>query len=635
MRRALIGLLAVVAAAIIGHGAQAAAGPSYPAASQPLGNTADVVLLYQGAGCPSNAAPCATVTSPSVRFGQPIQLTCSTVVSPFQYQHCIDTSLSPPQEKEYIGTTWWPLWILNGSTGPSLALTNFSITNLTVAGTLSVGGAASFTGGLTANSIIDTALSISSPVCTGTGQQLITCGSGPGSGTVTSVALSLPVSVFTITGSPVTSSGTLTGSFANQTANYVFAGPSSGGAAPPTFRAMVAADCVLPTTSSVGCVEAINAISHEWINSINSSGIPQLSQPAFTDISGTAGAAQGGTGLNTSSSSGVPIISAGTWAITAPITAQGRLTLTSHTPVLTTTTTNAGVIYYDAYIGNMLSIYNGTSDVTLQIGSNEISDTLEASSTGEVLSGGVFDEWAVNVSGVAVICHATNGSGGGWASDSGGSNTARGTGYSKLDNHTRSYPTNANSITNCYNGATQDGPISANQATYLGTFYTTANGQTGVSFGGSASGGTAGCACLWNYYNRRLFQAQVIDSGSPYIYGSSTVRQARASAGNEASFVLGAQEDGVTGGYMTETLVAATSFAQAGFGLDTTTAFTGQQYFIENVAGSSASLPASATIMRNVGVGFHTISANEGGNTSASQTFDTASTNELDVSLWY
>ena len=66
-------------------------------------------------------------------------------------------------------------------------------------------------------------------------------GGGSGSGSVTSVALSLP-SIFTVTGSPITESGTLTGTLATQTANRLFAGPTTGSAAAPTFRALVAAD---------------------------------------------------------------------------------------------------------------------------------------------------------------------------------------------------------------------------------------------------------------------------------------------------------------------------------------------------------------------------------------------------------
>ena len=62
-----------------------------------------------------------------------------------------------------------------------------------------------------------------------------------GAGTVTSVALSLP-NIFTVSGSPVTSSGTLTGSLATQSANAIFAGPTTGSAAAPAFRALVAAD---------------------------------------------------------------------------------------------------------------------------------------------------------------------------------------------------------------------------------------------------------------------------------------------------------------------------------------------------------------------------------------------------------
>ncbi len=64
--------------------------------------------------------------------------------------------------------------------------------------------------------------------------------SGSG-GSVTSVGLALPAE-FVVTGSPVTTSGTLTGSWATELANLVFAGPSSGSAAVPTFRALTQDD---------------------------------------------------------------------------------------------------------------------------------------------------------------------------------------------------------------------------------------------------------------------------------------------------------------------------------------------------------------------------------------------------------
>lgn len=64
-------------------------------------------------------------------------------------------------------------------------------------------------------------------------------------GTVTSVGLSMP-SGFSVASSPVTSSGTLTVTYSSQSANRVFAGPAGGGAATPSFRALVAAD--IPAT---------------------------------------------------------------------------------------------------------------------------------------------------------------------------------------------------------------------------------------------------------------------------------------------------------------------------------------------------------------------------------------------------
>lgn len=66
-------------------------------------------------------------------------------------------------------------------------------------------------------------------------------GFGTGSGTVTSVAMTVP-SDMSISGSPITSSGTLALTRNNQNANLVFAGPSTGAAAAPTYRSLVAAD---------------------------------------------------------------------------------------------------------------------------------------------------------------------------------------------------------------------------------------------------------------------------------------------------------------------------------------------------------------------------------------------------------
>jgi hypothetical protein len=87
------------------------------------------------------------------------------------------------------------------------------------------------------------------------GRQLFVCegasgwmaSAATGSGTVTSVALAAP-DEFTVAGSPVTATGTLTLGKASQAANLVFAGPASGNAAAPAFRALAPAD--LPNYSA-------------------------------------------------------------------------------------------------------------------------------------------------------------------------------------------------------------------------------------------------------------------------------------------------------------------------------------------------------------------------------------------------
>ena len=61
-------------------------------------------------------------------------------------------------------------------------------------------------------------------------------------GTLSSVGLSLPSTVFDVTNNPLAANGTIAASLKNQNVNTVFAGPSSGGAAAPGFRALTASD---------------------------------------------------------------------------------------------------------------------------------------------------------------------------------------------------------------------------------------------------------------------------------------------------------------------------------------------------------------------------------------------------------
>jgi hypothetical protein len=102
----------------------------------------------------------------------------------------------------------------------------------------------------------------------------------------------LPVALFTISNSPVTNTGTLTGTLATQSANLIWAGPNTGAASAPTFRSLVGADLPNPSASTLGGVQSFAAVGSQWIRQISTSGVPTASQPAFTDISGVATGAQ-------------------------------------------------------------------------------------------------------------------------------------------------------------------------------------------------------------------------------------------------------------------------------------------------------------------------------------------------------
>jgi hypothetical protein len=102
-------------------------------------------------------------------------------------------------------------------------------------------------GAITPSSIVDTGITSTpstAPICpNGTGGLFTTSGCAVGTGTVTSVTFTGDGIVDSSTpSSAVTASGTVTATPLTQSANTVLAGPSTGSAANPAFRALVAAD---------------------------------------------------------------------------------------------------------------------------------------------------------------------------------------------------------------------------------------------------------------------------------------------------------------------------------------------------------------------------------------------------------
>jgi len=95
-------------------------------------------------------------------------------------------------------------------------------------------------------------------------------------GTVTSVGLAdlSTAPIYTVSNSPVTTSGTIDLTLNTQSANEVFAGPSSGSATEPAFRALVANDIPTLNQNTTGTASNITATSNSTLTSLPSLALP-------------------------------------------------------------------------------------------------------------------------------------------------------------------------------------------------------------------------------------------------------------------------------------------------------------------------------------------------------------------------
>ena len=298
--------------------------------------------------------------------------------------------------------------------------------------------------------------------------------------------------------------------------------------------------------------------------------------------------ASGGTGLDSLTSASV-IVGAGTsdvtfvapgtsgnvltsngsiWsssAVAAVVTdlgiCEGRLTLTSGTPVTTADVTGATSVFFAPYAGNRIALYDGSSDwnvrtfteITIAVG------TLDA--------GKPYDLFAYDNSGTVTFDAPLA-----WTND-----TSRATALT-----------------------TQNGVLVKTGATtrrYIGTLYTTATTTTEDSYAKRF---------LWNYYNRVTRPMRVLEATSSWVYTTATLRQARGSAANQLDFVCGMNETPVSA------MIAATyANTSAGvnvlvsLGLDSTSATaTGVVFNAAAGAAGSPHVPV-ASLVTFPGVGRH------------------------------
>lgn len=145
-----------------------------------------------------------------------------------------------------------------------------------------------------------------------------------GSGTVTSVSLNLP-SQFTVTIPNVTTTGTLTAAWNTQTANYVLAGPATGSAAAPTFRALVAAD--IPSLSYQAPIGTISGLAKgNGANTLTAAvaGVDYQTAQSVTGIVKSSGTTRSAATAGTDYSAGTSALATG---IIKSTTTTGALTI--------------------------------------------------------------------------------------------------------------------------------------------------------------------------------------------------------------------------------------------------------------------------------------------------------------------
>lgn len=179
---------------------------------------------------------------------------------------------------------------------------------------------------------------------------------GAGTGTVTSVGLIMPAE-FSVSGSPVTTSGTFAVTKATQSANTIYAGPISGIPAAPAFRAQVAADLPIVTADKGGCGTDISAVS--GILAISGGLCFAATIADFPIITN----AKGGTGDDTSATTGVPRVAAGNWTYDAGVSHLASSTSADLAGVISNET-GTGLVVFGTSPTLTTPVINVTSDAT-------------------------------------------------------------------------------------------------------------------------------------------------------------------------------------------------------------------------------------------------------------------------------
>jgi len=250
-----------------------------------------------------------------------------------------------------------------------------------------------------------------------------------------------------------------------------------------------------------------------------------------------------------------------------PSICQGRLTLTSGTPVTTSDVTAATTIYFTPYKGNRIALYDGTNW--------SLYSFTERSLTVPSTTNTNYDIFIYDNAGTLTLEAVA------WTND-----TTRATVL-----------------------VLQDGVYVKSGATarrYLGSFRTT--GTSGQTEDSGDRGSLTECKrYVWNYYNRAPRRIRIIDSTDSWSYSTNTYRSWDNNNANRVSFLIGVSEDLVFLDFTTGLKDSGQNYAGAGIGLDSTSSNSADLKLACSPPGAAANhgVPLRATFNQSVSAGYH------------------------------
>lgn len=346
----------------------------------------------------------------------------------------------------------------------------------------------------------------------------------------------------------------------------------------PTFTGIPAAPTAAPATNTtqIATTAYVEAAGTSKAN---------LAGPTFT---GDPKAPTPAPGDNDTSLATTAFVTAAVSGVSsAPSPPQGRLTLVSATPVMTTTQAAKTTIFYTPYVGGYIPLYNGTIFTMTAFAELSQGTTDTTKSPAAVANNSNYDMFVWSDGGTM---RCTRGPA--WASD-----TTRGTGAGTTELLlVNGIWLNTVAITN--------GPA-ASRGTYVGSVRSNGSAQIDWTYGTVALNWGAAFLYVYNLYNKVRISSFNGDTTNSWTYGTQTWRAANGNTNtSRTSWINGiVGGDIATGSYHGDSVAdGTTTRGVTGVGFNVTNAFTGSTGVNGGISGLSTI--ARASVQPTLGLNF-------------------------------